>query len=137
MPFYGRLVMRIKRPVQFEFIRLSSFRGGLKATGEPAFLTMLSDSIKKRDVIAVEDVADTARTLSILVKYLKSKKPKSIRTLVLANKPDMRKVKFKPDYACFEFKGDPFLIGYGLDIKEQARNLPYIAEFDKKYFNKI
>ena len=137
IPFYGRLVMRIKRPVYFEFVRLSSFRGGIKAAGKPEMLSKIEHNIKGRDVIVVEDVADTARTLSVLVKYLKSKKPKSVRTVVLANKPDMRVVNFKPDYVCFNFKGNPFLIGYGLDIAELARNLPYIAEFDKKYLNKL
>lgn len=138
IPFYGRIAMRIKMPVKFEFIRLSSFRGQMQAVGEPVILSdLLLKDIKGRDIIIIEDVADSARTLSVLVKYLKNKKPKSVRTVVLADKPDLRKTKFTPDYACFTFKGNPFLVGYGLDIKEVARNLPYIAEFDTKYLNKI
>lgn len=137
IPFYGRLVLRIKLPIHFDFITLSSFRGKMVADQEPEIVRDLITEIKGRDVIIIEDVADTAKTLSYMVQYLKSKKPKSVRTIVLVDKPECRKVPFKPDYACFTLKGNPFLVGYGLDIKELARNLPYIAEFDKKYLNKL
>lgn len=137
IPFYGRLAMRIKLPLHFDFMVLSSFRGQMKACGKPEVLRDLVTDIKGRDVIVVEDVADTAKTLSLMIKYLKSKKPKSVRTVVLVDKKDCRVVPFKPDYACFTIKGNPFLVGYGLDIKEVARNLPYIAEFDTKYLNKL
>lgn len=137
IPFYGELVLQINRDIHFDFIALSSFRGQMKATGKPKIVSDLMSNIRGRDVIVVEDVIDTARTLNVLCKYLKSKKPKSLRTIALVDKVDMRKVNFKADYVCFKLKGNPFLVGYGLDIKEIARNLPYIGEFDKKYINKI
>lgn len=137
IPFYGELVMQIKKDIVFDFIVLSSFRGQLKATGKPRIVTDIMTDIQGRDVIVVEDVIDSARTLSVLCKYLKARKPKSLATIALVDKVDMRVVKFKPDYVCFTLKGNPFLVGYGLDIKEIARNLPYIAEFNKKYINKI
>ncbi|MCQ2956304.1 MAG: hypoxanthine phosphoribosyltransferase [Mycoplasmoidaceae bacterium] len=137
IPFYSGLVMQLKIDVTFEFMTLSSFRGNLHAVSEPEIVTDLTCDIKGKDIIIIEDVVDSAKTLSVLVKYLKSKKPRSIKTLVLVDKKDMRKVPFKPDYACFTLKGNPFLVGYGLDAKEIGRNLPYIAEFDKKYINKI
>lgn len=137
IPFYGKLVMQIKRDIVFDFIVLSSFRGQMKAVGQPRIVTDVMSDIQGRDVIVVEDVIDSARTLNVLCKYLKSRKPKSLRTMALVDKVDMRAVKFEADYVCFKLKGNPFLVGYGLDIKEIARNLPYIAEFDKKYLNKI
>lgn len=137
IPFYGELVMQIKMEITFDFMVLSSFRGQLQAVSEPRIVTDLMNEIKGRDVIIVEDVLDSAKTLSSLTKYLKSKKPHSLKTMVLVDKKDMRKVPYKADYACFTLKGNPFIIGYGLDIKEIARNLPYIAEFDKNYIDKI
>lgn len=137
IPFYGKLITKIKMDIIFDFIVLSSFRGKTKAVGMPKIITDIFNNIRGRDVIIIEDVSDTARTLSVLIKYLKSRKPKSITTVVLVDKPDMRKVVFKPDYACFTIYKNPFLIGCGLDINEKARNLPYIAEFDKRYLGKV
>ena len=137
VPFYCKTAMNIHMDVEFDFIVLSSFRGQMKALTAPKIVTDLCSDIHGRDVIVLEDVIDTARTLKVLIDYLKLRKPHSIKTMCLVDKPDKRMVKFKVDYSCFSIKGDPFLIGYGLDIKELARNLPYIAEFDKKYLNKI
>lgn len=137
IPFYGRLAVRIKIDIEFDTIQISSFRGAMHAVTEPKMLTDLGNEIKGRDVIVVEDVIDSAKTLSTLVKYLKTKKPHSVVTMALVDKVEMRKVPFKADYVCFTVKGNPFLVGYGLDIKEIARNLPYIAEFDTKYLDKI
>ena len=137
IPFYTKLLMNIKLECICDFIVLSSFQGTMQAQTTPRIVTDIINDIYKRDVVVIEDVADTARSLSTLINYLKSKKPKSVKTMVLVDKPAKRLVPFKPDYACFVIQKDPFLIGYGLDIKEQARNLPYIAEFDKKYLNKI
>lgn len=137
IPFYAELVMQLKFDFEFDFMVLSSFRGNMHAVGKPKIVTDLISDVEGRDVIVVEDVLDSARTLSVLRNYLKSKKPKSLKFIVLADKVDLRVTPFKADYACFTFKGNPFLIGYGLDIREIARNLPYIAEFDKKYLNKL
>lgn len=136
-PFFGELAMQIKMDIIFDFMTLSSFRGQLNAVTEPKIITNIVNNIAGRDVIVIEDVLDSAKTLSVLVKHLKSKKPKSIKTIVLVDKKDARVVPFEADYACLSVKGNPFLVGYGLDAKEKGRNLPYIAEFDKKYINKI
>lgn len=137
VPFYAELVMQLNFDLHFDFMTLSSFRGNMKAVSDPKIVTKLLNDIRGRDVIVVEDVLDTAKTLAVLKKYLLGKKPHSLKFVVLADKVDMRVVPFKADYVCFSFKGSPFLVGYGLDIKEVARNLPYIAEFDKKYLNKL
>jgi len=137
VPFLGRLAMDIKIDVVFDFMVLSSFRGGTKASGLPQIVTDIMSDIKGRDVLIVEDVVDTARTISVLKNYLKLHEPKSIRTCVLVDKPECRVKPFKPDFACFKIEGNPFLIGYGLDVKEIARNIPYIATFKKEYLDKI
>lgn len=137
IPFYGRLVMDLKIECVFDFIVLSSFRGSTKAQNEPTMLRDLLSDMKNRDVIIVEDIVDTAKTLNKLISYIKTKNPKSVSTVCLVNKYQMRAVKFEPNYACFKLKGNPFLIGYGLDINEVARNLPYIATFNKKYIDKL
>ena len=136
-PFFINLIMQIKFDVTTEFVTMSSFRGKTKAEGDPELLTDFINEIKGKDVVVVEDVCDSAKTLSKLINHIKGKKPHSVTTVVLVDKPDTRKVKFNPDYSCFKIYNNPFLIGYGLDIKEIARNLPYIAEFDKDYLNKI
>ncbi|MBQ0045591.1 MAG: hypoxanthine phosphoribosyltransferase [Mycoplasma sp.] len=137
VPFYAELVMQLHFDFHFDFMVLSSFRGQMKAVTQPKIVTDIMNDIKGRDVIVVEDVLDSAKTLTVLKKYLLSKKPNSLKFIVLADKVDLRQVPFKADYACFTIRGDKFLVGYGLDIKEIARNLPYIAEFDKKYLNKL
>lgn len=137
IPFYGRLIMDVKIECLTDFIVLSSFRGQLTRMGDPEVIRDLITNIKGRDVIVIEDIVDTASTISLLKKYLLDKKPKTLATVCLVDKVDMRKVPYKVDYACFTLHGNPFLIGYGLDVKEVARNIPCIGTFKKKYFDKL
>ncbi|MCQ3907380.1 MAG: hypoxanthine phosphoribosyltransferase [Mycoplasmoidaceae bacterium] len=137
IPFYGKLIMNLRIECQFEFITLSSFRGELEAIGTPRIATKLLNSIQGRDVVIIEDIIDTARTISKLYKYLRRQKPKSLTTVALIDKSEQRIVPYKVDYACFKIKGNPFVIGYGLDVREIARNLPYIASFKKEYLDKL
>ncbi len=137
IPFYTKLVMNLHIDCCLDFILMSSFCGGLKAAQKPKIITDLSLDIRNRDVIIVDDVLDSARSTLILIKHLKRKGAKSVKIVVLVNKPAKRKLNIHPDFACFTLKGSPFLIGYGLDIKEVARNIPYIADFKTKYINKL
>ncbi|XQP55805.1 MAG: hypoxanthine phosphoribosyltransferase [Mycoplasmoidaceae bacterium] len=136
-PFFSQLLLDVELECNYEFITLSSFRGQLKAVTKPKIISTTLTNIKNRDIIIVEDVIDTARSLSALKKYLKDKGAKSVATVVLVDKHDMRQVPYNVDYCCFKLAGNPFIIGWGLDVKEVARNLPYIASFDKKYFDKL
>lgn len=87
----------------------------------------LKDSIQGKDVIVVEDIIDTGRTLSYLIEYLKMKKPKSVKLCTLLDKPERRvKKNVKVDYTGFQIP-DKFVVGYGLDWDERYRNLPYIG----------
>ena len=86
----------------------------------------LKDSIEGKDVIVIEDIIDTGRTLSYLMEYLKMKKPNSIKLCTLLDKPDRRTIPVKVDYTGFKIP-DKFVVGYGLDVDEKYRNLPYIG----------
>ena len=88
----------------------------------------LAHDIKDYHVVIVEDIVDTGRTLTDIIKLLKSRQPKSLKVVTLLDKPSRRLVDFKPDVALFTIP-DFFVIGYGLDCDEKYRNLPYIAEY--------
>ena len=120
------LARRIKENVKLEFIRVSSYKDGTVSTGEINMKLDLKDSIQGKDVIVIEDIIDTGRTLSYLIKYLKMKKPNSVKLCALLDKPERRVVDVKVDYTGFQIP-DKFVVGYGLDWDEKYRNLPYIG----------
>ncbi len=136
MPFFGHLIMQLNFDITTDFLRISSFRG-MKRVQDPKVCSWLDTPVKGRHVVIVEDIIDSAKTMSALVKDLKKCKPKSVTTVCLIDKPEARQVKFKVNYSCNTLLGDPYLVGWGLDVKEKARNLPYIAEFNKRYINKV
>lgn len=121
------LAKRINGDVKLEFIRVSSYNDGTESSGEIKMKLDLKDSIQGKDVIVVEDIIDTGRTLSYLIKYLKMKKPNSVKLCALLDKPERRiKKDVKVDYTGFQIP-DEFVVGYGLDVNEKYRNLPYIG----------
>lgn len=120
------LARKIKEDIKLEFIRVSSYGEGTESTGEIKMKLDLKDSIQGKDVIVVEDIIDTGRTLSYLMEYLKMKKPNSIKLCALLDKPERRVKKVKVDYTGFQIP-DKFVVGYGLDWDEKYRNLPYIG----------
>ena len=123
--FTVNLAKHINQDVRLEFIRVSSYDGE-NSTGEIKMKLDLKDSIQGKDVIVVEDIIDTGRTLSYLLEYLKMKNPNSIKLCTLLDKPDRRVVDVDVDYVGFEIP-DKFVVGYGLDADEKFRNLPYIG----------
>lgn len=120
------LAKRINGDVKLEFIRVSSYNDGTESSGEIKMKLDLKDSIQGKNVIVIEDIIDTGRTLSYLVEYLKMKKPESVKLCALLDKPDRRVVEVKVDYTGFQIP-DKFVIGYGLDFDEKYRNLPYVG----------
>ena len=124
------LAKRINGDVKLEFIRVSSYGEGTESTGEIKMKLDLKDSIQGKDVIVVEDIIDTGRTLSYLIEYLKVKKPNTIKLCALLDKPERRKINVKVDYTGFQIP-DKFVVGYGLDWDEKHRNLPYIGYIEK------
>ena len=125
--FTVELAKNIEGDVKLEFIRVSSYGEGTESTGEIKMKLDLKDSIQGKDVIVIEDIIDTGRTLSYLIEYLKMKKPNSVKLCALLDKPERRIIKeVKVDYTGFQIP-DKFVIGYGLDWDEKYRNLPYIG----------
>lgn len=126
--FFADLIREIETEVQIEFIRASSYTGKLSSGQVTLDVRDLPD-ISGRDVIIVEDIVDTARTLSLLTERLAHMSPVSLRTVCLLDKPSRRVVEgFTADYVGFEIE-DHFVVGYGLDCDQRFRNLPYIGIF--------
>ena len=125
--FTVELAKNILGDVKLEFIRVSSYGSGTESSEEIKMKLDLKDSIKGKDVIVIEDIIDTGRTLSYLIEYLKMKKPNSVKLCALLDKPDRRVKKgVKVDYTGFKIP-DKFVVGFGLDWDENYRNLPYIG----------
>ncbi len=123
--FFTDLSRRIKLDTELEFIRVSSYNGE-NSTGEITLKLDLDNPITGKDVIVIEDIIDTGRTLSYLLKYLSKQNPNSLKLCTLLDKPDRREVKdIKVDYTGFTIP-NRFVIGYGLDLDEQYRNIPEI-----------
>ena len=129
--FMCELAKRITVPVSMDFMALSSYGNGTESTGKIKVKKELDESIEGKDVLVVEDIVDSGRTLSFLLGELQSRNPASLHLCTLLDKPDRRVVDIKADYTCFEIP-DEFVVGFGLDYAQKHRNLPFIGivEFD-------
>ena len=123
--FAVELAMKVKPNVRFDFIEISSY-SGTESTGILKVNKDLKADIEGKDVLIVEDIIDTGRTLSYLKDYLLSKKPKSLKICTLVNKPSRRIIDVLIDYNGFDIE-DKFIVGHGFDIDEDFRNMPYIG----------
>ena len=123
--FFGDLIRNVECPLEIEFIKASSYVG-TNSSGEVSVDGEMPN-ISGRDVVLVEDIVDTARTLSRLKALLMKEAPKSLRVAALLDKPSRRVVEgFKADYTGYEID-DLFVVGYGLDCDMKFRNLPYVG----------
>ncbi len=120
------LSKRINKNVKIEFIQVSSYGSSTIGSENIELKLDLKESIENKDVIVVEDIIDTGRTLSYLIEHLKQRNPKSLKLCTLLDKPERRLYDVKVDYTGFEIP-DKFVVGYGLDYNECYRNLPYIG----------
>ena len=125
------LAKRISVPVSLDFMSVSSYGSGTKSSGVVKIVKDLDESIMGKDVLVVEDIIDSGRTLSYLLEMLKERQPASLRLCTLLDKPERRVVDVDIDYTAFEIP-DEFIVGYGLDYAQKYRNLPYVGvvEFD-------
>lgn len=114
-------------PVSMDFMAVSSYGDKTTSSGIVKIVKDLDESIEGKDVLIVEDIIDSGRTLSYLVQILKERKPSSIKICTLLDKPDRRVVDVDVDYVGFEIP-DLFVLGYGLDYMQNYRNLPYIGK---------
>lgn len=124
--FLCELAKRITVPVSLDFMSVSSYGKDTKSSGVVKIVKDLDDSIKGKDVLVVEDIVDSGRTLSYLLEMLNDREPASLRLCTLLDKPDRRVTDVKVDYTGFEIP-DEFVVGYGLDYDQRYRNLPYIG----------
>ena len=124
--FMCELAKRITVPVSMDFMALSSYGNGTESSGNIKVKKELDESIEGKEVLIVEDIVDSGRTLSYLVEELGKRNPASIRLCTLLDKPERRVVDIHADYTCFEIP-DEFVVGYGLDYAQRYRNLPYIG----------
>ena len=125
--FYSDLIRNIDTDVHCEFFGVSSYHGGMTSSGEVKVTLDLAHPIEGKHVILVEDIVDTGLTMNYLKSALLSRKPKSLVSVALLEKPDALKVPCEVDYVGFKIKND-FVVGYGLDFQGLYRNLPYIAQ---------
>lgn len=127
--FFADLVRNIHIPVSVDFMMVSSYGHGTASTSSVKIISDISADIRGKDVLLVEDIADSGMTLNHLYNYLRSKNPNSIKLCVLLDKVERRKYETHIDYVGFTIPTN-FVIGYGLDYQGHFRNLPYIAALD-------
>ena len=118
---------------EMEFVRTYSYGEGIESTGN---VQMLIDfdrpDMAECDFLVIEDIVDSGNTLKFLVEHIRAKGAKSVKTCTLLDKPARRKVDFQPDYTGTEIP-DEFVFGYGLDLFEKYRDLPYVAVVSEAY----
>ena len=131
------LIKKLDVPSELEFIRVSSYGASTESSGK---INLLLDfdrpDMADCDLLVVEDIVDSGNTLAYLVEYLKKKGARSVKTCALLDKPSRRKVDFNPDYVG-KVIPDEFVFGYGLDLFEKYRDLPYVAVVKPEYIDEI
>lgn len=120
------LIRKLNINVKVDFMVASSYQDSTESSGTVKIEKDLDESIKGKNILIIDDIVDTGLTLSHLVEILKTRGPKSISLCTLCSKKERRKKDVKVDYIGFEVP-DLFIVGYGLDYKQQYRNLPYIG----------
>ncbi|MDD6101856.1 MAG: hypoxanthine phosphoribosyltransferase [Clostridiales bacterium] len=124
--FTAELAKRIENEVTLDFMSVSSYGDGTESSGRIKIVKDIDEGIEGKNVIVVEDIIDSGRTLSFLLDMLKARKPKELKLCTLLNKPDRRVVDIPVDYIGFDIP-DKFVVGYGMDYAQKYRALPYIG----------
>ena len=134
--FMGDLMKHIDLPVEIDFMKVSSYGSGSKSTGRiNIVLDLHRNDLEDVDILIVEDIIDSGKTLSYLTEYLLLKGAKSVKTITLLDKPSRREVNFTPDYTG-KVIPDEFVVGYGLDYDEKYRALPYVGILKREVYSK-
>ncbi len=132
--FLADLMREITIPHAIDFMAISSYGGSTESSGVVRILKDLDTNIEGRNVLIVEDIIDTGRTLQYITENLKTRRPKSVRICTLLSKPSRREIDMVLDYVGFEIP-NKFVVGYGLDFAEIYRNLPYIGVLKKEKYD--
>jgi hypoxanthine phosphoribosyltransferase len=128
--FFADLARAIRIPVRVDFIIVTSYGSQSKTSGKVKLVTELTEDIKDKDVLLIEDIVDSGLTVQYLTKALAKRKPKSIKVCTLLSKPERRVVNVPLQYIGFRIPNQ-YVVGYGLDYQQQYRNLPYLAVLDQ------
>lgn len=133
--FMTDIMREIKIPCVIDFMAVSSYGAQAKSSGVVKIIKDLDIDIKGYDVLIIEDILDSGRTLNYIIELLKSRNPASIKICTLLDKPAARVTPVKPDYVGTEIVNE-FVVGYGLDYAEKYRNLPYIGILKREVYEK-
>ncbi len=123
--FFSDLVRHLNLNVKIDFMQVASYHTSMESSGEVIFIKDLTQDINGKNVLIVDDIIDTGRTLKALTEALMQRNPNVLKTCVLLDKKERREVDFDADYVGFEIP-DKFVVGYGLDWAEEGRNLKEI-----------
>lgn len=126
IPFYAAMVNAINIPMQQDFMSITSYEGGSASTGTLTFRKDIDHDIKGRDVLILEDILDSGRTLKRIMEMLQARGPRSLKICTMLDKPSGRKESLEADYVCFTIP-DAFVVGMGLDYQDYYRNLPFVG----------
>ena len=130
--FTCELAKRLTVPVSLDFMSVSSYGSGTESSGVVRIVKDLDQPLEGKEILIVEDIIDSGRTLAYLIELLQKRNPKSIRLCTLLDKPERRvKKQVTVDYTCFTIP-DEFVVGYGLDYDQKYRNLPYIGVVEQQ-----
>jgi len=132
--FFADLIRCVDIPLQIDSMAVSSYGSGTETSGMIKMEKDLRDDVAGRDVVIVEDIVDTGRTLFYLKEDLKRRGVNSVKLVTLLDKPSRRQTEINADYACFTIP-DAFVVGYGLDYNEMYRNLPDIGVLHPRIYN--
>ncbi|MGL5204637.1 MAG: hypoxanthine phosphoribosyltransferase [Metamycoplasmataceae bacterium] len=136
IPFLAQLIKTVKTEHTLDFMTVSSYGGNVRNTGNIKIIMDLITDIRDKDVLIVEDIIDSGRSLEKIKENLELRHPKSLKIITLLDKPSNRKVNIIADISGFVVP-DEFLVGFGLDVKEKMRNVPFIGVFNKKYLKEL
>ena len=124
--FFADLIKRLSIPVKIDFIKASSYGDNTFSSGKVEVQDLLSDEIKNRKILLVEDIVDSGFTIKRILDYFMKQGASDVKVCTLLDKPERRMADVEPDYKGFVIL-DEFVVGYGMDFDEKYRNLPYIA----------
>ena len=135
VPFMAELIKHIDTHIALDFMLVSSYHGGTSSSGVINIIKDMDQDIKGRDILFVEDIIDTGKTLKSLKELFEGRQPASVKIATLLDKPEGRLVEIEADYTCFTIPNE-FVVGYGLDYDENYRNLPYIGVLKEEVYSK-
>ena len=135
VPFMAELIKHIDMHIELDFMLVSSYHGGTSSSGVINIIKDMDQDIKGRDILFVEDIIDTGKTLKSLKELFEGRQPASVKIATLLDKPEGRLVEIEADYTCFTIPNE-FVVGYGLDYEENYRNLPYIGVLKEEVYSK-